>query len=161
MDSQALFHCSQSWTLCTLTVPGQACWPVLPVQLVLLCKLPLSTMTSTPYSLPGMRPTSRMRYSVLSLPRVVLSTRAERFHRSRWYLSQSPAGGTQVTRRDRGQPLAPACSSKTFWGTGEREREKAILKWGISGCNVLLVFYQVLLAKPLSQHSYCMSAWTS
>lgn len=121
-----------SWTLCTLTVPGRACWPVLPVQLVLLCKWPLSTMTSTPYSLPGMRPGSWMRYSVLSFPRVALSTRAVRFHRSRWYLSQSPAGGTQLTRRDRSQPPATACSSQTFWGTAETHSQKQIMNWAIS-----------------------------
>lgn len=123
-----LSDCPQSQVLYFHT-----CSPVLPVQLALLCRSPLSTTTSTSYCLPGMRPTSWMRCSVASFSSVVLSTRAEWFQRSRRYLSQSPAGGSQLTRRDLSQPPPPALSSETFWGSEIREIGRVILKWGISG----------------------------
>lgn len=119
------------------------------MQLALLCKSPLSTMTSTSYCLPGMRPTSWMRCSVTFFPRVVLSTRAERFQRSRWYRSKSPAGGSQFTRRVLSQPPPPAFRSETFWGTETQRWRKSFPSGGFQAR------HNWTLTRHASEHSYC------
>lgn len=106
-------------------------------------------MTSTSYCLPGMRPTSWMRCSVTFFPRVVLSTRAERFQRSRWYRSKSPAGGSQFTRRVLSQPPPPAFRSETFWGTETQRRRESFSSGGFQAR------HNWTLARHASEHSYC------